>query len=99
MHCLRFGCENCRTRFTKSKVEEIDEEKRKHVERCKKPKVKLTDSDPEWMNETQDEEYRHLNFQRVKGHPDQCYLKICRALWGDSQNAIAGPCKSLNYLR
>lgn len=91
VHCLRFGCENCKMRFTKSRVEEVDEEKRKHMEKCKKPKVKLTDSEPEWMDETQDDEYRRLNFQKDKGNPDQCYSKICRALWGDSQNAIQGP--------
>ncbi|XXH00526.1 hypothetical protein Hte_006873 [Hypoxylon texense] len=72
-------------------VEEVDEEKRKHMEKCKRPKVKLADSDPEWMDEAQDEEYRRLNFQKDKGNPVQCYSKICRALWGDSQNAILGP--------
>ncbi|KAI1771913.1 hypothetical protein F4818DRAFT_428253 [Hypoxylon cercidicola] len=91
VHCLRFGCENCKMRFTKSRVEEVDEEKRKHMEICKTPKGKLTDSEPEWMDETQDEEYRRLNFQKDKGNPAQCYSKICRALWGDSKNEIQGP--------
>ncbi|KAI1768060.1 hypothetical protein GGR53DRAFT_462812 [Hypoxylon sp. FL1150] len=90
VHCLRFGCEKCKTRFTKSRVDEVEEEKHKHMAKCTKSK-ELTDSDPEWMDETQDEEYGRLNFKRDKSNSLRCYSKICRALWGDSENAIAGP--------
>lgn len=95
VHALRFGCEKCGLRFTKCRVEEVDDEKRRHVVHCTKPKVKLPDSEPEWMDKSQDENYRELNFQKDKGGPESCWHKICRALWGpDSKNAIEGACKS-----
>lgn len=91
VHALRFGCEKCGLRFTKCRVEEVDDEKRRHVVHCTKPKVKLPDSEPEWMDKSQDENYRELNFQKDKGGPESCWHKICRALWGpDSKNAIEG---------
>ncbi|KAI1376434.1 hypothetical protein F4677DRAFT_445234 [Hypoxylon crocopeplum] len=92
VHCLSFGCERCRKRFNTCKVKEVDEVKCKHMMACKKAEIKLTDSDAEWMDEAQDAEYRQLNFQKDKGPPNQCYGKICRALWGRNyQNAIAEP--------
>lgn len=92
VHCLRFGCEKCRVRFNRCKIEDIDEEKRKHVAKCTKLEVELPDSEPEWMDESQDGQYRRLNFMRDKGKPVQCYEKICCALWGtDFKNPIPGP--------
>ncbi|KAI1414361.1 hypothetical protein F5Y13DRAFT_178982 [Hypoxylon sp. FL1857] len=92
VHCLWNGCEKCRKRFNQCRMEEVDEEKRKHMANCTKPEKELTDSDAEWMNEVQDAEYRRLNFQRDKGNPSDSYRKICRALWGsDYQNAIPEP--------
>ncbi|KAL7625353.1 hypothetical protein AAE478_004569 [Parahypoxylon ruwenzoriense] len=92
VHCLRFGCEKCRMRFTKCKAEDVDEEKRKHVAHCAGPQTQLTKLDPEWMTEAQDAEYRLLNFQKNKGTPRGCYEKICRAIFGqNSTNEISEP--------
>ncbi|KAI0835314.1 hypothetical protein F5Y06DRAFT_276646 [Hypoxylon sp. FL0890] len=91
VHCLWNGCEKCRKRFNQCRLEDVREEKRKHMASCTAEK-KLTVSDSEWMDEAQDAEYQLLNFQRDKGDPSRCYEKICRALWGpDYQNEIPEP--------
>ncbi|OTA67781.1 hypothetical protein K449DRAFT_419519 [Hypoxylon sp. EC38] len=92
VHCLWNGCERCRKRFNSCRMEDVDEEKRKHMANCTKLERKLTDADPEWMDEAQDAEFRPLNFQRDKGDPSHCYRKICCALWGpDYQNVFPDP--------
>ncbi|KAI1084179.1 hypothetical protein F5B20DRAFT_287141 [Whalleya microplaca] len=92
VHSLSFGCENCRCRFNKCTIENIDQEKEKHLAKCSGPRKELTDADPEWLNKEQDTAFRQLNFQKDKGAPDQCFDKICHALWGTNSmmNPIQG---------
>ncbi|KAI0118570.1 hypothetical protein F4776DRAFT_634648 [Hypoxylon sp. NC0597] len=99
VHCLWNGCERCRKRFYTCRMEDVDEEKRKHMANCTKPEKKLTDADPEWMDEAQDAEFRRLNFKRDKGDPSHCYRKICCALWGpDYQNFFPEPYHQPGFL-
>ncbi|KAI2465656.1 hypothetical protein F4781DRAFT_16481 [Annulohypoxylon bovei var. microspora] len=92
VHCLWNGCEKCGKRFNQYKLDKVPEEKQKHMMNCTDPNKWRKDLGPEWMTEAQDEAYGQLNFQKDKGHPDQCYKKICRALWGHGyQNEIPGP--------
>ncbi|KAI1214548.1 uncharacterized protein F4807DRAFT_403708 [Annulohypoxylon truncatum] len=92
VHCLWNGCERCGKRFNKYKLEQVREEKQKHMLSCTNPDKWRKDSDAEWMTEAQDEAYGQLNFQKDKGNPDQCYKKICRALWGPNyHNEIPEP--------
>ncbi|KAI0009555.1 hypothetical protein F4779DRAFT_581561 [Xylariaceae sp. FL0662B] len=93
VHSLSFGCENCRLRFNKCTIENIDKEKENHMAKCKGPRKELTDAEPEWLSKEQDTAFRQLNFQRDKGTPSQCFDKICHALWGtNSVNVIPGAC-------
>ncbi|KAI5867228.1 hypothetical protein GGS23DRAFT_166654 [Durotheca rogersii] len=91
VHSGRFGCPKCRKRFTKCKIEDVDREKAKHnccsAERDETSK----DHEPEWMDKDQEAKFQRLNFQRDKGPPQECWNKICEALFGrDSVNQITG---------
>ncbi|KAI1453270.1 hypothetical protein F4805DRAFT_380968 [Annulohypoxylon moriforme] len=92
VHCSWNGCEKCGKRFNQYKLEQVPEEKKKHMVDCINPERWRKDSGAEWMTEAQDEAYGRLNFQKDKGNPDQCYKKICRALWGPGyRNEIPEP--------
>ncbi|KAI1444610.1 hypothetical protein F5Y02DRAFT_418836 [Annulohypoxylon stygium] len=92
VHCLWNGCEKCGKRFNQFKQEQVPDEKQKHMLKCASMDKCWRNSGPEWMTGAQDEAYGRLNFQKDKGNPDQCYKKICRALWGpDYHNEIPEP--------